>query len=146
LLLGKDIHKGTAFTCFAKDCFERLKEASLERGAIMEVIKTANVALRFLLELCVLVALGYWGFRTGQGLFAKIGLGIGVPLLAAVVWGLFGAPGSPWQLHDPWHLFLEVVVFGAAAVALFAAGQRTLSIAFVGVFVLNRMLMYIWAQ
>jgi hypothetical protein len=112
----------------------------------MELIKTANVALRFLLELCVLAALGYWGFRTGQGLLAKIGLGIGVPLLAAVVWGLVGAPGSPWQWHDPWHLLLEVVVFGAAAVALFAAGQRTLSVAFVVVFVLNRVLMYVWAQ
>lgn len=75
----------------------------------MEVIKTANVALRFLLELCILVALGYWGVQTGQGLLAKIGLGIGVPLIAAVVWGLVGAPSSPWQLHDPWHLVLGVI-------------------------------------
>ena len=71
---------------------------------VLMVIKNGNVALRFLLELCVLVALGYWGFQTGQGLFAKIGLGIGTPLVAAVVWGLLGAPGSSWQLHDPWHL------------------------------------------
>jgi hypothetical protein len=88
----------------------------------MEVIKTANVALRFLLELCILVALGYWGFQTGKGLLAKIGLGIGVPVLAAVVWSLLGAPGSSLQLHDPWHLVLEVILFGGAAVALFASG------------------------
>ena len=31
----------------------------------MEVIKAVNVALRFLLELCVLAALGYWGFKSG---------------------------------------------------------------------------------
>jgi Protein of unknown function (DUF2568) len=105
------------------DCCERLQWSRWKGGAIIEVIKSANVALRFLLELCVLAALGYWGFQTGQGLLAKIGLGIGVPLIAAVVWGLVGAPGSPWQLHDPWHLVLEVVVFGAAAVALFAAGS-----------------------
>jgi Protein of unknown function (DUF2568) len=43
---------------------------------MLEVIKTANVALRFLLELCILVALGYWGFQTGQGQLAKIALGI----------------------------------------------------------------------
>jgi len=73
----------------------------------MEAIKTANVVLRFLLELCVLAALGYWGFQTGQSLLAKIGLGIGVPVLAAVAWGLLGAPGSPWQLHDPWHLVVR---------------------------------------
>jgi hypothetical protein len=49
----------------------------------LEVIKGANLALRFLLELCALGALGYWGFKTGGGLVAKIGLGIGVPLVAA---------------------------------------------------------------
>ena len=40
-----------------------------------------------LLELCALGDLGYWGFKTGGGLIAKIGLGIGAPLAAAVVWG-----------------------------------------------------------
>jgi hypothetical protein len=55
----------------------------------LEVIKGANLALRFLLELCALGALGYWGFKTGGGLIAKIGLGIGAPLVAAVVWGTF---------------------------------------------------------
>jgi hypothetical protein len=113
---------------------------------MLEVIKTANVALRFLLELCILVALGYWGFQTGQGQLAKIALGIGFPLIAAVVWGLFGAPGSPWQLHDPWHLVLEVILFGGAALALFVAGQRVLGLAFVLLFVMNRALMYAWGQ
>jgi hypothetical protein len=51
----------------------------------MEIITSGNLALRFLLELCALVALGYWGFRTGSGLFAKIGLGIGVPLLTIMI-------------------------------------------------------------
>ena len=49
------------------------------------MIKSANLALRFLLELCALVAFGYWGFQTGQGLLLKIGLGIGVPLVAVAV-------------------------------------------------------------
>lgn len=112
----------------------------------MEFIKSANVALRFLLELCVLVALGYWGFQTGRGLIAKIGLGIGAPVVAAVVWGLFGAPNSLQQLHDPWHLILEMVVFGAAAAALIAAGQRALGVIFALIFVINRVLMYVWGQ
>ncbi len=112
----------------------------------MEGIKTANVVLRFLLELCILVALGYWGFQTGKGLLPKIGLGIGAPLGAAVVWGLVGAPSSPWQLHDPWHLILEVILFGGAAVALFAAGQRVLGLGFLLIFVINRALMYAWGQ
>jgi hypothetical protein len=30
------------------------------------IIKNANLALAFFLELGVLAALGYWGFKTGQ--------------------------------------------------------------------------------
>ena len=55
----------------------------------MIVLKYANLALAFFLELCALAALGYWGFVTGEGLPARIGLGVGAPLLAAVLWGAF---------------------------------------------------------
>jgi hypothetical protein len=41
----------------------------------MELIKGANLALRFLLELCALGALGYWGFKAGNTTIAKIALG-----------------------------------------------------------------------
>ena len=112
----------------------------------LTLIKNANLALSFLLELCVLVALGYWGFQTGQGTIAKIGLGIGAPMLAVVVWALFGAPKSVWQLQGPWFLILRVVFFGSAAVALFAAGQRVSGVAFALVFVLNCTLIYALAQ
>ena len=112
----------------------------------LTVIKNANLALSFLLELCVLVALGYWGFQTGQGTIAKIGLGIGAPMVAMVVWALFGAPKSAWRLQGPWFLILRVVFFGSAAVALFTAGQRVLGMAFALVFVLNCTLIYALAQ
>jgi hypothetical protein len=55
---------------------------------VLELIKGANLALRFLLELCALGALGYWGFKTGNGTLAKRGFGVGAPLVAAVVWGI----------------------------------------------------------
>ena len=58
----------------------------------MVVLKYANLALAFLLELCALAALGCWGFVTGGGLPAKICLGVGVPLLAAVLWGVLVGP------------------------------------------------------
>lgn len=47
----------------------------------MFLIQSANLALRFLLELCALAALAYWGAQTGRGPVVKIGLGIGAPLL-----------------------------------------------------------------
>jgi hypothetical protein len=112
----------------------------------MEIIKYANIGLRFVLELCVLCSLGYWGFQTGRGIVVKIGLGIGAPLLAALVWGMFGAPGSRIQVSGALHLLLELVIFGVAVVALKAAGHLTLAWAFGLVVVVNRVLMYVWGQ
>ena len=90
--------------------------------------------------------MGYWGFQMGQGTIAKIGLGIGAPLMAVVVWGLFGAPNAVWHLNGPWRLILEVVFFGSAAVALFVSGQYVLGVAFALVFVLNSVLTYVLGQ
>lgn len=41
---------------------------------LLKVCKNANLALAFLLELCVLAALLYWGFSTGPNIFTKIAL------------------------------------------------------------------------
>ena len=113
---------------------------------VLMMIKNANLALAFFLELGVLIALGYWGFQMGPTTLAKIGLGIGAPMVAVMVWGLFGAPTAVWHLNSPWRLILEVVFFGSAAVALFAAGQRVLGVAFALVFVLNSVLTYVLGQ
>jgi hypothetical protein len=110
------------------------------------MIAAANVGLRFVLELCALVAYGYWGFQTGHGPLSKIALGIGIPLLAAVIWGLFGAPHSTTKVTGIVHLMLEVAVFGTAAVALYAAGKHGLAGAFGLALVINRVLMFIWRQ
>jgi hypothetical protein len=112
----------------------------LQKGLLamlITIIKNANLALAFFLELGVLVALGYWGLQTGQGTIAKIGLGIGLPVVAVMVWALFGAPKAVWHLNGPWRLILEVVFFGSATLALIAAGLPVLGVAFALVFVLN---------
>lgn len=107
----------------------------------MEVIKWANLALRFLLELFALVALGYWGFHANRGTLLKFGLGIGAPLVAALVWSVFGAPKSDHHLTGWWYLLLEIGVFGSAAVGLAAASQTTLAEVFAVVVVINGVLM-----
>jgi len=108
-----------------------------------EFIKGANLLLRFLLELCALGAVGYWGFRIGGGLAAKIRLGIGVPL---VVWAIFVSPQAPVRLALPLSLLLQVLVFGLAAAALVATGHRTPAWVFVALVVINALLMYVWGQ
>ena len=113
---------------------------------MLELIKGANLALRFLLELCALIALGYWGLKTGSGAIAKVALGIGVPLFVAIVWGVFVAPRAPVELPGVLVLLLQVLVFGSAAAGIAATGHRTLALAFAVVVVINAILMYAWGQ
>jgi len=113
---------------------------------ILTGLKNVNLAVMFFLELGVLAALGYWGFQTGPTLLAKIGLGIGAPALAALVWSQLGAPMSARRLRGLPYLLLKVVFFGSAALALFASGNHILAVAFALVFVLNSVLIIIWGQ
>jgi hypothetical protein len=83
-------------------------------------VKTANDVFRFVLELCMLAALGYGGFEAASGLFAFV-LMIALPLAAAVVWGLFIAPKARRPTVDPLRIALEVSLFGAAGAALLVA-------------------------
>ena len=100
-----------------------------------------NLALRFLLELCALAALSYWGFVTGEGWSMQFLLGLGAPLLAAAAWGAFVAPKARWLAKGPWRLLVEVIVFGSAAAALLAAGQPVLAGSLLVVYAVNRYLL-----
>jgi hypothetical protein len=113
---------------------------------VLELIKGANLLLRFLLELFALGALGYWGFKIGNGTIAKIGLGVGTPLVAAVVWGAFLSPRAAIALHGFLVLVLQALVFGSAAAGLVVTGHRTLAFVFMAVAVINALLMYAWGQ
>jgi hypothetical protein len=108
----------------------------------MEIIKSTNLVLRFLLELCLLAAFGYWGFQTGQVWLIKVVLGVGAPLLVAVVWGTFLAPRAAMRLREPWLLILELGLFGLAIAALYFTGHPALAWALGVVYGINRLLMY----
>jgi hypothetical protein len=87
--------------------------------------------VRFLMELCALGALGWWGARTGGSVPARVALAIGAPLAAAVVWGLFCAPKATIPLPLVPTLLLQALMFGSAAAALFALGRPGLATAFI---------------
>ena len=112
----------------------------------METVKAANLGLRFLLELCALAALGYWGFHSGRGLPAKLGLGLGAPLLAAVIWGVFVAPKASVRVPTAVWLLLQLAIFGAAMAGLVAAGHPRLAWALGAAVAINGLLMYAWRQ
>lgn len=111
---------------------------------MLTALKWANLGLAFALELCMLAAFAYWGVRTGNGALAKVALGVGAPLVAIIVWGLFMAPRAAFPLAMPIHTALFLVIFGAAAFALARAGQPALALVFAVVSVLNYVAASIW--
>jgi len=112
----------------------------------MNMVKTLNIGLRFLLELCLLVIFGYWGFNVGHNLLAKLLLGLGAPILVGIIWGVFLAPKSSMRLDMPWSLLVELLIWGLALVALFSAGKENLALVLGLVYILNKVLMLIWKQ
>jgi len=113
----------------------------------MESLKLLNLGLRFFLELSILVIFGYWGFKTGgNSTVLKFVIGIGSPILLAVIWGIFLAPKSSMQLGEPWKLLMELIVFGLTCWALYSTGKVNLTITFGVIYLLNKILMIIWRQ
>jgi Protein of unknown function (DUF2568) len=96
----------------------------------MIVFESFTLLARFLLELCMLAALGYWGFKTGDGTAMKVLLGVGAPTLAAVVWGLFIAPKATFEVPTAVWIGLQAVLFGGAAVALASVAPQQLAVYF----------------
>ena len=96
----------------------------------------ANYGLRFMLELSVLAALGYWGFVKFDGAVQWL-FGLGAPLIAASVWGTFVAPKASRPTVDPVRLLLEVAVFGSGVAALLAAGSTALALVFAALVVVH---------
>jgi hypothetical protein len=112
----------------------------------MPMLRSANLALAFFLELAALVALGYWGFQTGRDLPTALVLGLGAPLAMAVVWGLFLAPRAARRLRGPWLVGVHLVIFGLAAAGLAAAGQPAWAGALIGAVLINEVLLTVWRQ
>ncbi len=87
-----------------------------------------NLAVRFILELAALAALAYWGWTQHTGILRYL-LAVGLPLLGAVLWGVFAVPGdrsrsgdAPVPVPGILRLLLELLLFGSAAWCLYDAG------------------------
>ena len=110
----------------------------------MDVLKALNLLVRFLLELCMLAAVGYWGFKTHSGWVLKIIFGIGLPILIAVIWGLFIAPRATYPLSGISYLAVELILLGSGVVALFASGRPDLGWVYTVILVVNKVLIVVW--
>ena len=110
----------------------------------MDALKMLNLALRFLLELCMLAAVAFWGFKTQNNWLMKILLGIGLPVVIATLWGMFLAPRATRPLSGASFLTLEMILFAIGALALFASGKPTLGWIYTVAVIANKILLTVW--
>ncbi|PJN56345.1 hypothetical protein PAEVO_30680 [Paenibacillus sp. GM2FR] len=108
------------------------------------MFRLLNLALRFILELILLFSIGYWGFHYGSGLMAQVALGIGLPLLAAVIWGMTISPKARIKLPLAVVLLIEFLIFTTAVACQVSSGFITFAIVFAFVALVNRLIVIRW--
>ncbi|MFJ7736220.1 YrdB family protein [Lysinibacillus sp. NPDC097287] len=105
-----------------------------------------NLAYRFLLELCVLATLAYWGLQVGKGYGFKLLLGIGAPVFIAIIWGVFGSPHATIPINGIARFLLELGIFALALMVLFYLGKPALATVFAMLIVINQILLTVFHQ
>ena len=100
-------------------------------------VKIANLALRFVLELCALFAVGYCGYHAVQGEIARLVLCIAAPIVFAVLWGLFAAHKAKFPPPKPWKAIVGFVLLECGAVGLALTGQVVWAAVFAAVIAAN---------
>lgn len=100
-------------------------------------LRALNDVLAFFLELAALGFLAWWGYRTGPNTAVHLLFAIGLPLLAAVLWGRYAAPKASVKLPVSGVLLVKAVVFGTAALALGGVKGPAWALVFAVVVVLN---------
>ncbi len=107
-----------------------------------------NLTFRFLLELCALFALGLWGWKQSDH-WLRFVLAIGLPLVLAIIWGVFAVPNDPSRAgHAPIvtpgviRLLIEIGIFTIGVWSLYSGGFVSISIVFGAAVALHYLLSY----
>jgi len=108
-------------------------------------MKTANLALKFLLELAALASFAIWGAESESGALA-VAHAIIAPLIVALLWARFAAPRSAHRLPRATRIPFEMTVFAAAIVALAISDHVAWAIGLGVVMAINAALMTGWDQ
>ena len=112
----------------------------------MDVIRSANLALRFALELSALAAAAYWGASGSGRRASRILLAVATPLAVGVLWILLVAPGATIPASPRVRLLVEIAVFLGAVMALLQRARVVLAVGLGVCYAINRVLMEAWGQ
>lgn len=109
-------------------------------------MRSLNLALAFLLELCLLAAIVYWGLQLDASTGVRWVVGIGAAAVLALVWAVFAAPTAKRRLLRTPLIGFKLLVFALGAVVLYSTGQHVLAIVLAAVAISNLALAVVWDQ
>jgi hypothetical protein len=101
-----------------------------------EIWRWGNLGLAFLAELVGLAVFAWWGWNASGSTALRLVLAIGLPAIAAVLWGLFAAPTASYG-NPVITTVVKVAFFGLAGLALWTHDHHILATAFVLVVAAN---------
>jgi hypothetical protein len=110
---------------------------------MITLVQNVNLAVRFGVEVALLVAVGYAAWRGIPRRGLRVCAATALPLAVAVVWAtvVHGA-----AVPEAARLGAQIVLFGAAVTGLVLVRRARLAAGFAAVAVLNAGLMSLWAQ
>jgi uncharacterized protein DUF2568 len=86
------------------------------------------LAAAFVSELAALAALAVWGWSLSGSGPLRLAAAVGLPLVAAVLWGVFAAPRAPVRRRGP-AAAVKVAVLGGAVLGLLLTGHVPAAVA-----------------
>ena len=107
-----------------------------------------NLAIRFLLELIALLAIGFWGWNQSEGWLQYI-LAFGLPIILASIWGTFAVPNDPSRsgkapvpIPGILRLAIELIFFSIATWTLYELGYSNLALLFGAIALIHYFISY----
>ena len=98
--------------------------------------KASMLVALFALEIVAIVALAYWGFTMDAAIWAGSSSDVGTPAVAVLLWMMFAAPKARIPVSGAAVVGVKILVYGAATLAIAAAGHIALAVAFLGLVLL----------
>lgn len=108
-------------------------------------LRSANLALKFLLELAAFASFAIWGAHGESGATALV-RAIVAPLIVILLWGRLAAPRSRHRLPTATRIPFELTVFAVAVVGLALSGLVVWAIVLGVVMAINAALLTVWDQ
>jgi hypothetical protein len=98
--------------------------------------------MRWVMEVGIVLGLGYWGYHTGGSTGMRLLFAVLTP---ALVFGFWGFVDFRWmgKASEVVRLFQELVITGAVGYALISTGQYALGWGMIGISVVYHALVYL---